>query len=145
MKKYFRCEICGCEVPNECEGAEPNTCAECMPLDTEKMGQIKRNRYEMDKFPREAETPPKTAQNEPKIVVKYKTKHLQCFLSKDQWGKKHYQIFEKGDINKPVLIYVDPHTPLKISNELPKNIHEYKYFLELGEIVEFLVNLDNAV
>ena len=63
MKKYFKCEICGCEVPNECEGAEPNTCAECMPLDTEKMGQIKRNRYEMDKFPREAETPLKTAQN----------------------------------------------------------------------------------
>lgn len=68
MKKYFKCEICGCEVPNECEGAEPNTCAECMPLDTEKMGQIKRNKCEMDKFPREAETPLKTAQNEPKTA-----------------------------------------------------------------------------
>lgn len=68
MKKCFKCEICGCEVPNDCEGAEPNTCAECMPLDAEKMGQIKRNRCEMDKFPREAETPPKTAQNEPKTA-----------------------------------------------------------------------------
>lgn len=35
MKKNFICEICHCETPVECEGSEPNTCADCMPLDFE--------------------------------------------------------------------------------------------------------------
>lgn len=32
MDKNFVCEICGQTTPKECEGAEPNTCAMCMPL-----------------------------------------------------------------------------------------------------------------
>lgn len=32
-KKYaFICEICHCVTPIECEGSEPNTCADCMPI-----------------------------------------------------------------------------------------------------------------
>ncbi len=31
-KKYFICEICHQLTPTECEGSEPNTCADCMPL-----------------------------------------------------------------------------------------------------------------
>lgn len=31
-KRKFVCEICKCKTPIECEGAEPNTCADCMPL-----------------------------------------------------------------------------------------------------------------
>lgn len=27
----FKCEICGCKTPIECEGSEPNTCEMCMP------------------------------------------------------------------------------------------------------------------
>ena len=35
--KVFECEICHCTTPIECEGSEPNTCADCMPLaDSEK-------------------------------------------------------------------------------------------------------------
>lgn len=32
-KPTFICEICHCETPIECEGREPCTCAECMPMD----------------------------------------------------------------------------------------------------------------
>lgn len=32
-RKTFICEICHCETPIECEGREPCTCAECMPID----------------------------------------------------------------------------------------------------------------
>ena len=31
-KKYFICEICHCKTPIACEGSEPNTCADCMPI-----------------------------------------------------------------------------------------------------------------
>lgn len=31
-KLYFKCEICDCVTPKECEGSYPNTCAMCMPL-----------------------------------------------------------------------------------------------------------------
>lgn len=31
-KTHFICEICHCITPIECEGSEPNTCADCMPL-----------------------------------------------------------------------------------------------------------------
>ena len=36
IHKTFICEICGEETPIECEGSEPNTCAECMPIEEEK-------------------------------------------------------------------------------------------------------------
>jgi ribosome-binding protein aMBF1 (putative translation factor) len=29
---FFICEICKEKTPIECEGSEPNTCAECMPI-----------------------------------------------------------------------------------------------------------------
>lgn len=35
IHKTFICEICGEETPIECEGSEPNTCAECMPINIE--------------------------------------------------------------------------------------------------------------
>ena len=36
-KTNFVCEICHCVTPTECEGSEPNTCADCMPIyDNEK-------------------------------------------------------------------------------------------------------------
>lgn len=31
-QKTFVCEICGCETSIEHEGAEPNTCENCLPL-----------------------------------------------------------------------------------------------------------------
>ena len=31
--KYFVCEICGCETLVPFEGAEPNVCAMCLPLE----------------------------------------------------------------------------------------------------------------
>lgn len=37
-KGYFMCEICQCFTPIECEGSEPNTCAECMPINIEERG-----------------------------------------------------------------------------------------------------------
>lgn len=38
IHKTFVCEICGEETPIECEGSEPNTCAECMPINVEERG-----------------------------------------------------------------------------------------------------------
>lgn len=67
-KNYFKCEICGCEVPNKCEGAEPNTCAECVPLDSEKTHTLGHKWYELKQLPNEYVMPPKTAQNEPKTA-----------------------------------------------------------------------------
>lgn len=34
-KDAFICEICHCVTPFECEGSEPNTCADCMPINYE--------------------------------------------------------------------------------------------------------------
>jgi ribosome-binding protein aMBF1 (putative translation factor) len=31
-KEIFICEICGCKTPKIYEGAEPNTCEDCMPF-----------------------------------------------------------------------------------------------------------------
>lgn len=30
----FKCEICGEITPKECEGAEPNVCVDCVPIET---------------------------------------------------------------------------------------------------------------
>ena len=32
VQDTFVCEICGEKTPVDCEGSEPNTCAECMPI-----------------------------------------------------------------------------------------------------------------
>ena len=37
-KAHFVCEICDCLTPKEYEGSEPNTCAECMPINIEEGG-----------------------------------------------------------------------------------------------------------
>lgn len=43
----FICEICHCETPKRCEGAEPNTCAMCMPCENpSKMPYIERNMFD---------------------------------------------------------------------------------------------------
>lgn len=34
-KRKFVCEICKQKTPVKCEGSEPNTCADCMPLSNE--------------------------------------------------------------------------------------------------------------
>lgn len=149
--KYFICEICKNETPIECEGSEPNTCADCMPLDIDLVAPFGRKGVEMGKFPREHETPPRMAQNRANLgiadkrVLKYETKHLKCLLCKDEKGQQHYQIFEKENMTKPVVIYINNRTQMKISNEVPRIVENYKYFIELGEIVEFLIQLDNAV
>jgi tRNA A37 threonylcarbamoyladenosine dehydratase len=38
IHKTFICEICGEETSIECEGSEPKTCAECMPINIEESG-----------------------------------------------------------------------------------------------------------
>lgn len=38
MEQLFKCEICGCITPVECEGAAPNVCASCLPLEEEEDG-----------------------------------------------------------------------------------------------------------
>lgn len=32
VQDYFHCEICGEKTPVDCEGCEPNTCEDCMPI-----------------------------------------------------------------------------------------------------------------
>lgn len=32
QEEMFVCEICKCHTPKRYEGAEPNTCQQCMPL-----------------------------------------------------------------------------------------------------------------
>lgn len=39
QEEMFVCEICKCHTPKRYEGAEPNTCQQCMPL-------FKTNAYE---------------------------------------------------------------------------------------------------
>lgn len=38
VHKTFICEICGEETPIECEGSEPLTCCDCMPINIEERG-----------------------------------------------------------------------------------------------------------
>lgn len=35
MTKTFKCEICGCITPIECEGGYQNVCADCFPVEVE--------------------------------------------------------------------------------------------------------------
>lgn len=69
MEKYFVCEICKCETPIECEGREPNTCADCMPPDIKFNALCERNGVKLKKLPQEFVIPPKTAQNKPKSPI----------------------------------------------------------------------------
>ncbi|MBR4003751.1 MAG: hypothetical protein IKI95_06860 [Clostridia bacterium] len=63
MKKYFKCEICGKRLKTELEGGYPNTCAECVPLDSEKTHTLGHKWYELKQLPNEYVIPPKMAQN----------------------------------------------------------------------------------
>lgn len=64
MKKNFICEICHCETPVECEGSEPNTCADCMPLDFEFIRYCKaRNNAGLNNLSAKQEKPCQRAKN----------------------------------------------------------------------------------
>ena len=73
-------------------------------------------------------------------VIKYSTENLVCLLAKDKLGQEYYNIFEKSKMTEPVAIYIDKHN-MKLSNDIPSNATEYKYFDEMSEIVTFLYNL----
>lgn len=92
MEKYFVCEICKCETPIECEGSEPNTCADCMPPDIKFNALCERNGVKLKKLPREFVIPPKTAQNKPKITTEELSNVLQLRNIEDYkviiWGKE---------------------------------------------------------
>lgn len=75
------------------------------------------------------------------MVIKYTTEHLICYLRKDENGKKQHFIYEKEDKEEPICIYTD-RTTMKLSSRVPEGKEEtYKYFFELGEIVQFLYDL----
>lgn len=75
------------------------------------------------------------------MVIKYTTEHLICYLDKNDRGEIYHKIFEKEDKEEPICIYTD-RTTMKLSNRVPEGKEEtYKYFFELGEIVQFLYDL----
>lgn len=77
-------------------------------------------------------------------VLKYSTEHLVCFETKDQKSQSHHQIFEKENQEQPVAIYAHELNKLHLSNSLPLNVREYKYFNEMGEIIRFLYSLPKS-
>lgn len=72
-------------------------------------------------------------------TVKYSTKNLTCYASKDLQGSEFYQIFENENQDTPVAIYVDQNT-MHLRQDFPKEEFTYKYFNEMCEIVEWLYN-----
>ena len=70
-------------------------------------------------------------------VVKYSTEHLVCY----EVEKRNY-IYEKEDMENPICIYTNK-TTMELSSKVPEGKEEtYKYFFELGEIVQFLYDLE---
>lgn len=69
-------------------------------------------------------------------VVKYSTEHLVCYETENG-----HQIFEKENPNEPICIYVNMNV-MHLSALIPMPEETYKYFMELGEIIEFLYNME---
>lgn len=73
-------------------------------------------------------------------LIKFTTKNLVCYHTKDSVGNSHYQIYEL-DKYKPICIYVDINN-IHLADELPLDIRKYKYFKELKELIELLYKLN---
>ena len=78
------------------------------------------------------------------MVAKFETENLKCVAMYDKRRDRHFAIFEKGEVEKLVVIYYNPHK-MEMSCEIPVEADKYKYFKELYEIIELLVKMDNAV
>ena len=74
------------------------------------------------------------------MVVKYSTKHLICYLDKNDRGEIYHKIFEKEDMKEPIAIYVN-RTTMHLANRFPQPENRYKYFDEMCEIVSVLYDL----
>ena len=75
-------------------------------------------------------------------IIKYTTENLKCYRAFDSKGQEHYQIFEKANETKPIMIYVNKNRML-LSDEFPIQANQYKYFNELCDIVQTLTDLEN--
>ena len=76
-------------------------------------------------------------------VLKYTTKHLECFSCLDEKQQPHYQIFEKENAETPIAIYIDK-KHMKLADRFPRPEYTYKYFKEMCEIIQTLMQLDPA-
>lgn len=70
-------------------------------------------------------------------IMKYQTKNLACYYAKDSVGNDHYQIYEIGEYDIPICIYVDRNT-IHLSEKLSEDITTYKFFEELRELIKNL-------
>lgn len=74
-------------------------------------------------------------------LIKFTTQNLVCYHTKDSVGNPHYQIYELDKFEKPICIYVDRNT-MHLAEELPEDVTTYKFFEELGELIEILYKLN---
>ena len=74
-------------------------------------------------------------------VIKFATKNLTCYHCIDVNGIENYQIFENENNRKPVAIYVN-RDDLRLSDSIPVPEPNYKYFKELCEIINLLINME---
>lgn len=74
-------------------------------------------------------------------LIKFTTKNLVCYHTKDGVGNEHYQIYELDKYDKPICIYVDRKT-MHLADELPLDITTYKFFEELKELIDILFKLN---
>lgn len=69
-------------------------------------------------------------------TIKTRTEHLVCNLAKDSKGQPYYQIWDKENTGKPLLLYVNAHT-IHIAEEIT-NVVEHPYYKEMCDIIEML-------
>lgn len=77
------------------------------------------------------------------MELKYSSENLECYVSIDQYGEKHYQIFEKGS-NIPVIV-CSSRGQLHLSKTIPLLIEDYKYYNEVCDIVKKIIKEEGGV
>ena len=76
-------------------------------------------------------------------IIKYSTEHLICYEQHDKKNQKYHGIYEIGNNNEPVALYVDKNT-IYLNDQIPIDVESYKYFSELSEIVATLMDFELA-
>lgn len=72
-----------------------------------------------------------------KMELKYFSKNLKCYVLADQYGERHYQIFERNA--KVPVIVCSSKGQLHLSKTIPLLIEDYEYYDEVCNIVKEII------
>ena len=75
-------------------------------------------------------------------ILKLSTENLRCYQEIDDLGNAYHVIYELCNANnqKPILIYIN-NKDLRVSEDLPANVQEYKYYNEACKLIRDLMEM----